>query len=309
MFLSKFVRRWRGFTLIELLVVIAIIAVLIGLLLPAVQKVREAAGRTRSQNNLRQMTVALNNIATNFDGKVPPAYGYFPAQPNDWGNRGNEASIYFHLLPYLEGSAVYEAGSTVPNGGQPGGHLGYALEWNGKDRIVKIFIAPLDPTQEEGQPFCSYRTNNLAFAMPAGNQGSWTGPRLPASFQDGTSNIIAFAEGYGRLDQTRSTPAGPDVQVKWFATMDYAACTNGGRCNGPSYHVVGDGKNPTGVPPAFTTDPPDIAQYDRPNAFTASGLQVGMIDGSVRVVAPSISLATWYRANHPSDRQPLGTDW
>ena len=106
-------RPTRGFTLIELLVVIAIIAILIGLLLPAVQKVRDAAARMSSQNNIKQMGLGMHNMSDNNGGRVCAGWGAFSGTPN---STDVVRPWTYHLLPYIEQDNVYKlfTPTTIP---------------------------------------------------------------------------------------------------------------------------------------------------------------------------------------------------
>jgi len=135
----------RAFTLIELLVVIAIIAILIGLLLPAVQKVREAAARIQCGNNLKQFGVAIHNYASANQNKLPGLLSY------NAGTSGTQwTSFWGNLLSYMEQDNVYQRAANT------------GAVWNSGNNtaVIKPFICPSDPTPNNG--LCTTGANGWA---------------------------------------------------------------------------------------------------------------------------------------------------
>lgn len=180
----------RGFTLIELLVVVAIITVLIGLLLPAVQSVRVSASNSQSQNNLKQIGLAVHNFAGAYNDKVPNSVGYYPYIPTAAAVAAGsapsqatavEATIHYNLLPYLEQQNIYALGAAS------------ATSNEGVNYPVKTFDAPLDTTEPGMTGHTSYASNAslFMFGTTLANSGC---NLLPVWGTKGSSNVVMFVE-------------------------------------------------------------------------------------------------------------------
>lgn len=288
--------RRSGMTLVELLVVIAIVAVLIGLLLPAVQQVREAASRISSTNNLKQIALASQNLADSHMGKLPELDG------GDYSNPSYGKSVLVALMPFIEQHlyANYTAGPP------------------GSGFTVKVYISPADPTIGSWtKGLASYGANAQVFV---------NSPQMPRTFVDGTSNTITFAEHYANMCN-KTVYHWFNMHPFFYGTFSIhrASFADGGPAVLSSdpvfkndyndvYPITMSGPPPTSlgsvrgltfqVHPKLTDCDPRLAQTPH-----SGGMLAALGDGSVRTLSAGISETTYWAAVTPSGGEVLGSDW
>ena len=306
-------RKKNGFTLIELLVVIAIIAVLIGLLLPAVQKVREAAARLKCQNNLKQWGLALHN----HEG----ATGYYPSLGDyPYGATGDGWSAPAKLLPYVEQDNLQK----LVNFG-----TSYATQPAVTQVRIPILLCPSE-VNDRPRPDGALTHYPLNYGVNAGTWMVWnpstrqTGDGAfgvntrvrPTDIGDGLSNTLGMAEVKAYTPYLRDGNAAPAARP----TDPAAVGGYGGSFKTDSGHTewVDARVHQTGV---TTTFPPNTkvlysasgVSYDidfnssregktvdrityaavTSRSYHATGVNVLLMDGSVRSVSNSVSAQTW----------------
>jgi prepilin-type processing-associated H-X9-DG protein/prepilin-type N-terminal cleavage/methylation domain-containing protein len=320
-FMRRFPR--AAMTLIELLVVIALIAVLIGLLLPAVQKVREASARSKCLNNLKQIGLAIHGFE-NANGYLPPNGCAAPlSTPGVYP--GNNYSTLVRILPYVEQTALYKLVDFTAASIQP------------EISATRIgpYLCPSDPGDRASQGMPLFPASPVGYPTTYGPaEGDWqwwdysqktggNGALAEVSFPcksgirildvtDGTTNTVGFAEvkAFGSwLGLAAAAPTSPPTSPAQVAALGGEFCFECSRCawtvGTPTFTGVTFVFPPNTVVPYL--NPADGQSYDvdwhnswtacsgvvTSRSYHAGGANVVFVDGSARFITNDIPQATW----------------
>lgn len=308
----------KGFTLIELLVVIAIIGILIGLLLPAVQKVRESAARTTSINNLKNIALGFVNLAGGTkSGNLPFAWD-------------GTYSAFYHLLPFIEQENVQKSGTLTT--------------------VIPTFKASLDPTQDASIAYTSYGLNAMVFtqgvigaSIPARTNNAapyvFSSTVVPGYSAGGTlaTNLL---NAYMGVPLTSTTPPTSSIKPKWLSqarlpddfksgasntvlVFERYAVTSGVVHNWNGNNVSVDvglnypssGVYSTGTNTLPFESPGSVianATVNSPQSFTSGPIAVALAGGSTRLITNKIintsAAPNWLRVFNPRADGPVSFD-
>jgi prepilin-type N-terminal cleavage/methylation domain-containing protein len=334
--MTKSLRSRYAFTLIELLVVIAIMGVLMGLLLPAVQKVRESGFRTKCANNLKQIGVAMHNY--NYNNNHFPPQGVYPAKMTS----PDSYSAHARLLPFIEQANLYSM-------------IDFKVAANSQPDVTKqridIYVCPSElndhPQVASGSQPAKYPTTYGA------NEGTWmvwdpnkgvggdgaitftsnaNGGNAPRDFRDGMGTTIAFSEvrafgDYLLGGTATSTPPADAVSLVAlggaYKTGTHNSWTEGQTFKtGLTFVFTPNTLVPYTDPMGITYDVDYVSSRDGSSAtaisyaamtarrfHTAGVVNALFMDGSVRTISRSISTATWRALGTRAGGEMVGEDY